>query len=120
MLKKILSVCNFSYIPLMMNSGRKSSRIDNFSERQYKFYFYYLMIIIYVLRFIMRGLVMCVSGMIIIYLSRFIMRGLVMCVSGMEFAYVHTIFLLGIVPTVMCLVFLCPLYYRGSRDRMVV
>jgi hypothetical protein len=25
-----------------------------------------------------------------------------------------------IVPTVMCLVFLCPLYYRGSRDRMVV
>ena len=47
----------------MMNSGRKSSRIDNFSERQYKFYFYYLMIIIYVLRFIMRGLVMCVNGM---------------------------------------------------------
>ena len=76
----------------MMNSGRKSSRIDNFSERQYKFYFYYLMIIIYVLRFIMRGLVMCVSGMIIIYVSRFIMRGLVMCVNGMDCAYVYAIY----------------------------
>ena len=30
--------------------------------------------------------------MIIIYLLRFIMRDLVMCVSGMDFAYVYTIY----------------------------
>ena len=106
----------------MMNSGRKSSRIDNFSERQYKFYFYYLMIIIYVLRFIMRGLVMCVSGMIIIYVSRFIMRGLVMCVSGMIIIYVSRFIMRGFVMCVsgMDCAYVYTIYFiRNNSDSNV-
>ena len=43
-----------------------------------------------------------------------------MCVSGMDFAYVYTIYFIRNSSDSNVFVFLYPLYYRGSRDRMVV